>query len=271
MTTSALVLPPALNNPNQKKAAPKPQQKAVLPPTARQLMEAIKSFVKRSGLSSDFVEAMYVFASGSVHTAWSAVDFAVAAERSFQGNRKLKGDRADYVGDLNKWLGQNRKADLDSSDEDKEVHNLLLRGLPQGRALKLSPTEIAVLTSWSVNGFRAPKQSPLHTVDLPKLIGSNLRLALWVEQNANSSDRLDRFNAEMKASKWGLLETAQEIFDAETETLQGLVNAEESRREEARAEKEAAAAAEIESVPAAEEPSEGADANETDEVEAAAS
>jgi hypothetical protein len=274
MATTPLTLPPALSTPTPK--APRKPRKPVLPPTARQLMEAIKSFVKRSGLKADFVELMYVFAIGSVATCWSAVDFAVAAERAFSGNRKLKGDRTDYSKALGTWLAKNRKTDLNDSAENKEAHNLLLRGLQPGRALKLNPVELAVLTSWSVNGFNAPAKGRFAQEDLPRLVKANARMALWVEQNANTGDRLDRFNAEMKAAKWGLIETAQEIFDVDTASLLELVNAETVRRDAIRAEKEAAAAdtataEEIASVPAAEEP-ECSDANETDEVpEAAAS
>ena len=267
MATTPLTLPPTIDNPNQSRS--RQPRKPIKPPTARQLMEAIKSFVKRSQLPQSFVELAYVFAIGSVTTCWSAIDFCVAAERAHQGRRKLKGDRTDYMGDLDKWLGKNRKADLSASDEDKEAHNLLLRGLPQGRALKMKPLEVTVLTSWSVNGFNAPSKGRFAKDELPRLVKANLRFALWIEQNANTGDRLDRFNAEMKAAKWGLLQTAQEIFDADTASLVELVEAEEQRRAAARAEKEAAAA-EIEEVPAAEEP-EGTDANETDDIEAAAS
>ncbi len=267
MATTPLTLPPTIENPNQRTR--QPRQRTVKPPTARQLMEAIKSFVKRSQLPQSFVELAYVFAIGSVTTCWSAIDFCVAAERAHQGRRKLKSDRTEYVKELDAWLAKNRKADLSASDEDKEAHNLLLRGLPQGRPLKLKALEIEVLTSWSVNGFNAPSKGRFAKDELPRLVKANLRFALWIEQNANSGDRLDRFNAEMKAAKWGLLQTAQEIFDADTASLVELVEAEESRRAEARAEKEAATA-EIEEVPAAEEP-EGTDVNETDDVEAAAS
>ncbi len=264
MTTSALVLPPALNNPNQKAARKaKPQQKAVLPPTARQLAEAIKSLCNRMRCNG-LVEETYKFAILSVATCWSAVEFCVSAERAHQGGRKLKGDRVDYVGNLDKWLGQNRKADLTASDEDKEIHNLLLRNLPQGRALKLNPTETAVLTDWMTHAFGAPKASPLHQVDLPKVVKGNLRFANWFMPQLLAGDALVRFNAQMRAAKWGLLESIDAIFDAETSALLELVNAEESRREEAQ-DAATATAEEVNSVPDAEEP-ESSDADETAET-----
>lgn len=266
MATTPLTLPPTIENPNQRTR--QPRQRTVKPPTARQLAEAIKSLCKRMR-NNGLVEQTYSFAIGSVTTCRSAIEFCVAAERAHQGRRKLKGDWTEYVKELDAWLAKNRKADLSASDEDKEAHNLLLRGLPQGRALKMKALEVAVLVDWMTHAFGAPKASALHQIDLPKVVKGNLRFSNWFMPQLLSGDALVRFNAQMRAAKWGLLQTAQEIFDADTASLVELVEAEESRRAEARAEKEAATA-EIEEVPAAEEP-EGTDVNETDDVEAAAS
>ncbi len=269
MTTTPLTLAPRRdNNPN-----PSRRSKPVMPPTLTECSQAVYDFLRITGIRIDAGD-LFAFAVGSVATARSVVTLAKFAKRC-QLAAKVNNPttRAKQMKDYEDSLYALRQEDLKSADlPENAERNLKMRGLPSGKDLRVNQAQAEILKDWGIYLFNAPKAGALFTQDAPKVVADNARLVDWILRNANKGARLERYESQMKAAQWGLLETIDAIFNADTETLQGLVNAEESRREEARAERDAATAtAEIESVPAAEAPSEGADVNEVDEVEAVAS
>ncbi len=187
------------------------QEPIRLPPTQRQLSRSVIRLMEELAAGrvspeqiADAQDKVYGFAEKSVSTAWSAVDAAILIVRAFQGRRKVSRAQGDVVGAFRASLEEGKRLDLDRKGEivkelklaegdakaalETELKELTLRGIPEGRPMKLGPAATQFLVDVIVPRFRPVKGSPLALEDLPNLIVENLRFFDFMGKEVLFSD-----------------------------------------------------------------------------------
>jgi hypothetical protein len=213
-------------------AAPKPELRA--PPTVHQLSEAVYRFCDQMRLRKEFVLMLFNFAIESVDNAWAVVDFAVASVQAEQGRRKFYGEKdCKILGEFEAHLKKERDTDLGATKEAQKKGNLLLRGLKQGRPWRFGPEAKAVILAWILPTFQATKNSQLDK-QLPGLLMDNLRLAVWLAENAFTGENLAQFTTEFNVAKAKDEEArrAQNTQDAASAAPEAAVSEEGAEEEE---------------------------------------
>lgn len=190
----------APRNPNPRRA---PRR---LPPTQGQLSAAAYRLADELGernleqaTRDNAAGLIYGFAAASVATAWSLIEAADLAVRCYSGRRKVAGHGADVVGPFRAGLDKAKAEDLARKGEilealkaaegekktalEGELRELTLRGIPEGRPMRLGPTAGAFLLRVARGEFLPVKGSALAEQDFPRFVRENIRFLDWLGQS----------------------------------------------------------------------------------------
>ncbi|NQV89791.1 hypothetical protein HQ487_00110 [Candidatus Uhrbacteria bacterium] len=221
-----------------------------LPPTQSQLSVAAYCLADRLARGSvsdeerdEAAAKFYEFAEQSVDTAWSLVDAAIIAMRCFQGRRKVAGTQQEVVApfitelDKGKVDDLNRKREIETELKGKEIDEatkaeletelkeLLLRGIPQGRPMRLGPQAGTFLLGGMAHYFLPVSGSPLAEQDLPNFVRNNVRFCDFIAMEILFSEEAKaEYQAKKEADKAARAEAtanseAEADADAEIEEV----------------------------------------------------